>query len=151
MATRGVVGAQWHKRRIDRDPKEEVTVEIRVPRDMADRMGVVRAMTGETYGRIILRALEALLKGVRLPSIPVEMLEHIRANPRPRLAKSGEEAETQTVPGSESGPDTGESAPPVPLSVAGGGEGEGQPPARPKVDHAAARAKIGARAGRKAS
>ena len=132
------------------DDRERRTMEITILSELVDRIDAVHSRTGVPKGRIIETALERHLAGIRLASVPERLLLELGCAPAPGKSEGTEAApdlaaETLTL---------SEILTPLPcsgpVSDAGGGEGVGEPPARPKVDHAAARARIDARKGRKA-
>jgi hypothetical protein len=137
-------------RRLD-DDRERRTMEITILSELVDRIDAVHSRTGVPKGRIIETALERHLAGIRLASVPERLLLELGCAPSPGKSEGAESGQSGGQSGCESGQSETDLASDALLSVAGGGEGSDQAPARPKPDIAAARAKIGARTGRKAS
>ena len=130
------------------EPPKRRTMEITILEDLVDRIDAVHSRTGIPKGQIIEAALEAHLAGVRVASVPDRLLTVLGLTPGPGKSE-GEEATPDLAV--EPGQDITDLISSPPTLATGGGEGGASPPARPKVDHAAARARIGARTARRAS
>ena len=133
------------------DDRPRRTMEITILSELVDRIDAVHSRTGIPKGRIIEAALEQHLAGIRLASVPERLLLALGCTPAPGKSGDGEPApdpagETLPIAGDLTPSDTGGLVP-----EGGAEEGEKRPPARPKVDHGAARAKIFGKRDRKAS
>jgi hypothetical protein len=132
-------------------PEEErAVITLTVSRRLAWGLRMYAKGREMDLGELCEPHLEAIVQGKRIPWAWYQEILDSERTEAPSVTSQEIQVNPEVQP-----TETGETKPPALLESsakeAGGGEGEAQPPARPKLDPAAARAKIQARRERKSA